>query len=447
MAKNIQTSDKTPKMVVGLDIGTTKILMVMGYMGEDGEINVCSYGKGPSTGVEYGLVFNLQKTIDEIGIALKQLAASIDEPISEVYVGVAGRHIKSIACTSSVTRPNGLDNMVRPEEVEKMLQDMKSMKVKGSEVITVIPQYYDVDERSTTCPAGTLCQKLTGHYQLVTGDVEDVKRIIFSVEGAELEAKKLILEPIASGEVCLTEEEKKNGVALIDIGGGTTDLVIFHEGVPVSIKVIPVGGQVITSDINSLGITSEQAEFLKINHGNCLPEATNANNFITIPDGSGYGMPLKISEQNLAQVIHARVSEDILKPVKRAIDESGYANVVRNVVITGGGACLQNMNQLAEFILNRHTRIGYPLVKVSKTIDSALKNTSCSTALGLLRLGCLSEGSSALQEPTEDVKIRKDKGNNNKGEGPKVGERISDFIDSVTTWFGNMISMPGEGTN
>ena len=448
MAKNIQPTEKSPKLIVGLDIGTTKILMVMGYLRDDGKIEVCGYGKGPSTGVEYGLVFNLQETIDDISIALNQLLNSIDEPVDEVYVGVAGRHIKSIACTNSVTRPDGLDNMVAQEEVAKMLSDMLCMKVKGSEVITVIPQYYEADERKTTRPRGTLCQKLVGHYQLVTGDTEDVKRICLSVSGARLTSKKLILEPIASGEVCLTEAEKKNGVALIDIGGGTTDLVIFHQGVPVFIKVIPVGGEVITNDIASLNLTKEQAESLKINHGNCIPADTKPDNFITIPDGTGYGQPLKISETNLSQVISARVSEDILKPVRRAIEESGYDKYVRNVVVTGGGAGLRNMPQLCEFILNKNTRIGYPTEGISGTTDSALRHTTCSTALGLLRLGCLEEGQHAAPSNT-DMKEESPKGPAKKGpENPeKKTRKMGEFIDSITDWFGKFISMPSDGVN
>lgn len=443
MAKNNQTQDRSPKMIVALDIGTTKILMAMGYMREDGKIEVCGYGNSVSTGVRYGFVFNPRDTINNIKTALGQLMNSVNEPVKEVYVGVAGRHIRSVASTNSITRPAGLDRMVEDEEIENMQRQMEGMTMRNSEIIAVIPQYYEVDGTITNRPSGTLCQKLVGHYQLVTGDTDEVKRIVLSVNGAELETKKLILEPIASGMVCLSEQEKKNGVALIDIGGGTTDLVIFYEGVPVYVKVIPVGGKAITEDISKLNLTFEQAEELKIRHGNCVPNP-NSNNFITIPDYTGFGQGMKINETNLSQVINARVGEDILKPVQEAIAESGYANVVNNIVITGGGSQLKNINSLAEFTIRRPCRIGYPIFGISSTIDSALKSPISSTALGLLQLGCMAEkGSFAESVPVEvsDEPVTKETQKGSKL--PNVGR----FFDSVTDWFAKFITNTGEGIN
>ncbi|MCQ2279495.1 MAG: cell division protein FtsA [Bacteroidales bacterium] len=443
MAKNNQTQDRSPKMIVALDIGTTKILMAMGYMREDGKIEVCGYGSSVSTGVRYGFVFNPRDTINNIKTALEQLMNTVSEPVKEVYVGVAGRHIRSVASTNSITRPAGLDRMVEDEEIENMQRQMEGMTMRNSEIIAVIPQYYEVDGTITNRASGTLCQKLVGHYQLVTGDTDEVKRIVLSVNGAELVTKKLILEPIASGMVCLSDQEKKNGVALIDIGGGTTDLVIFYEGVPVYVKVIPVGGKAITEDISKLNLTFEQAEELKIRHGNCVPNP-NSNNFITIPDYTGFGQGMKINETNLSQVINARVGEDILKPVQEAIAESGYANVVNNIVITGGGSQLKNIHSLAEFIIHRPCRIGYPIFGISSTIDSALKSPVSSTALGLLQLGCMAEKgsfveSAPVEEPNEPVKEPKKSG----VKLPDVGR----FFDSVTDWFGKFITNTGEGIN
>lgn len=451
MDNNIQSQSSPLKMVVGLDIGTTKILMVAGFMHSDGKIDVCGYGRSQSTGVENGRVFRPGSTIQDIKVALNQLASSIDEPISEVYVGVAGRHIKSMGCTNSSLRPDGLNKMVTEEEVENMLSQLRLMNVKGAEVITVIPQYYEVEGKHLPDPVGTLCQHLVGYYQVVTGDVEEVRRITFSVTGAGLETKRLMLEPIASGDVCLTEQEKMNGVALIDIGGGTSDLVIYNQGFPVCVKVIPVGSQAITTDIENIPIPIEQAEYLKVNHGNCLPEMANPNNYITIPDSSGFGQSLKINERDLATVINARVAEDILKPIKRAIDESGYANSVKTVVLTGGGSQLKNLTNLTEFILQRRTRIGYPIYGLSSTIDNALKAPSCSTALGLLRLGCLSEPEAMQQQEPEpeEKEIPTRKASANKKGNDKAKKRDgSSFIDKVTDWFGSFISMPNkDGVN
>ncbi len=442
MDNNIQSQSSALKLVVGLDIGTTKILMVAGFIHSDGKVDVCGYGKSQSTGVENGRVFRPGRTIEDIKVALNQLVSSIDEPVSEVYVGVAGRHIKSVGCTNSSLRPDGLNKMVTEEEVENMLSQLRQMNVKNAEVITVIPQYYEVEGKHLPDPVGTLCQHLIGYYQVVTGDVEEVKRITFSVTGAGLQTKQLMLEPIASGDVCLSEQEKMNGVALIDIGGGTSDLVIYHKGSPVYVKVIPVGSQAITTDIENIPIPVEQAEYLKINHGNCLPEMANPNNYITIPDSSGFGQSLKISERDLATVINARVAEDILKPIKRAIDDSGYANSVRTVVLTGGGSQLKNLPSLTEFILQRRTRVGYPIYGLASTIDNSLKSPSCSTALGLLRLGCLSDPTAVQEdfepEETEDPRQKPDK----KVKKEKNGKQDSSFFEEVTNFFKRFIAMP-----
>ena len=440
MDNNIQSQSSSLKLIVGLDIGTTKILMVAGFMHSDGKVDVCGYGKSQSTGVENGRVFRPGRTIEDIKVALNQLVSSVDEPISEVYVGVAGRHIKSVGCTNSSLRPDGLNKMVTEEEVENMLCQLQQMNVKGAEVITVIPQYYEVEGKHLPDPVGTLCQHLIGYYQVVTGDVEEVKRITFSVSGAGLETKRLMLEPIASGEVCLSDQEKMNGVALIDIGGGTSDLVIYHKGSPVYVKVIPVGSQAITTDIENIPIPVEQAEYLKVNHGNCLPEMANPNNYITIPDSSGFGQSLKINERDLATVIHARVAEDILKPIKRAIDDSGYASSVKSVVLTGGGSQLKNLANLTEFILQRRTRIGYPTYGLANTIDNSLKSPVCSTALGLLRLGCIFEPESMQVEVTETEAEPK---NNNRKKDKKKGKEGS-FIERVTDWFSQFITMPNK---
>ncbi|MBP5557882.1 MAG: cell division protein FtsA [Bacteroidales bacterium] len=448
MDNNTQTQSSALKMVVGLDIGTTKILMVAGFIHSDGKVDVCGYGKSQSTGVENGRVFRPGRTIEDIKVALNQLVASIDEPVSEVYVGVAGRHIKSVGCTNSSLRPDGLNNMVTEEEVENMLSQLRKMNVKGAEVITVIPQYYEVEGKNLADPVGTLCQRLVGYYQVVTGDVEEVKRITFSVTGAGLQTKGLMLEPIASGDVCLSDQEKMNGVALIDIGGGTSDLVIYHQGGPVYVKVIPVGSQAITTDIENIPIPVEQAEYLKVNHGNCLPEMANPNNFITIPDSSGFGQSLKINERDLATVINARVAEDILKPIKRAIDESGYANSVKTVVLTGGGSQLKNLPNLTEFILQRRTRIGHPIYGLTNTIDNALKSPACSTALGLLRLGCLSEPG-AMQDDfvsEEEEHPNPKSGNKKKDKESKEKKRgrTTSFFDTVVDWFGQFIVLPNK---
>ena len=426
-------------MVVGLDIGTTKIMMVMGYLRDDGKVEICGYGKAPSSGVEYGLVFNVKGTTNSILAAMADLKTNVDQEISDVYVGVAGRHIKSRACTNSTTRTNGLENLVEDEEIARMTEELEQYSIPGCDIISVIPQYYEVDGIRTMTPAGTLAQKVVGSYQIITGDTQEVRKIKLATNSANLNLRSLMLEPVASSIVCLTEEEKKQGVALVDIGGGTTDVIIFESGVPLFIKVIPIGGQIVTRDIQSLNLSYEQAEAIKIKHGTCFVDNANKNDFVTIPEQSGYTESRKISEFNLSQIINARVANDILGAVKKEIDASGYADKVRSVVLTGGGALMRDIQILSEYIIMRKTRIGMP-VHGFVNVESALNDPTCSTALGLLRAGCISEGTpfSGLVETEAPVTPS---GKNTS----KESNAATKVFDVVKNWLKNFTFDESEG--
>lgn len=391
--KNIEPEpevNNSPQMVVGLDIGTTKIAMVMGYLCEDGKVDVCSYSKTASIGVEFGLIRNLQDTINSINEVKQDVEQATGQTVKDVYVGVAGRHIKSVTCTHSITRFNGHDEIIRKEEIAKMTSDMESYIVDSGTIIAVIPQSYNIDGEETLRPVGRVGQNITGTYQIITGNEFEIRKIIKSVRDSDLSMSKLLLEPMASAISCLTEEEKKNGVALIDIGGGTTDLIIYKSSVPVYIRVIPVGGQVVTKDIMAMGLTYEEAEQIKVEHGSCAPEEADANHFITLKNSIYYGQNVKINERDLAKVINARVKRDILEAVKFEIERSGYMNDVKRVVITGGGARLKNIKSLSEFVIQKLTRIGTPGVGFTQTLEPKLKDPIFSTALGLLAYGCKS---------------------------------------------------------
>ena len=387
-----QEEVRDPKTIVGLDIGTTKIVVTIGYLCDDGKVELCGYGKAPSTGVQYGLVLNLQDTIDGITAAKTQAEEQTGLPVNDVYVGIAGRHIKSISCTHTITRPNGHDVIIREDEIAKMTADMENYVVNNGKVIAVIPQSYLVDGTDTLRPVGMVGQNITATYQLIIGDDLEIKKIIKSVKDAGLNMSRLLLEPLASSISCLTEEEKREGVALIDIGGGTTDLIIYRAGVPVYIRVIPVGGQVITKDIQSLGMTYEEAENIKIQHGSCTPEDADVNHFINLNNSAYFGQNVKINARDLALVINARVKRDILEVVKAEIEKSGYLNNLMRVVITGGGARLTGIKSLAEFIFQKRVRIGIPGMGFTTTLDATLKDPIYSTSLGLLAYGCKKEG-------------------------------------------------------
>ncbi len=402
--KNQPETDEVqePKYVYSLDIGTTKIVMTSGYLCSDGKVEVCGYGQAPSTGVQYGMVINLQDTIDGIQIAKKQLEEATGQQVDEVFVGIAGRHIKSVTCSHSVTRINGRQQIIKKEEVSKWTSDMEQYEINSGSVIAVIPQNYCIDGTDTTRADGMVGQNIVATYQLITGDDFEIRKIVKSVTDSNLRMQKLMLEPLASSVACLSEEEKHNGVAMIDIGGGTTDLIIYKKGVPVYLRVIPIGGQVVTKDIQALGMTYEEAEQIKIEYGSCVPEKADKNHFITVRNSVYFARNVKINERDLALVINARVKRDILEPVKLEIEKSGFMNDIICVVITGGGARLNDIKSLSEFVLEKRVRIGIPGFGFTQTLEPALRDPIYSTALGLLSSACRYHGKPYEGNPVKD---------------------------------------------
>ena len=387
--RNNLTND-TPKFFVGLDIGTTKIATVVGYMAMDGKIEVIGHGKSDSNGVQHGLVYNLSKTINGIKASVELASHQSGQPISDVFVGIAGRHIKNTEFRHRILRRNGTEELIHQDEIDEMIKTIKETPNQtGETVIDVIPQKFYIDgnyDREIIDPVGELGIKLEGVFQIITGNEHEINKVLRCVEDAELNPADLILEPLASGLVSLTQEEKQAGVVLVDIGGGTTDIAIYLEGNPVYTQVIPIGGHVITSDIASVcQIPEEIAEKLKINHGTCLVEKSNKNNFITIPK-LGQTDPVQISEEYLAQIIYARIIRDILNPVKVIIENSGYESNIMSVVITGGGAYLKHLKELAQFTFRKPTRIGSPEFGFL-SVPAELRHPMYSTGLGLLKFG------------------------------------------------------------
>ncbi len=438
-----------PNIVVGLDIGTTKIATIIGYKSDD-KIDIIGHGKGESTGVQHGLIYNINKTVDGINVS-KELAENRTDGITvnKVYVGVAGRHIKSIEYKHVLTRINGKNFVIKQEEIDRMLDDLYNISVpSGERIITVIPQHYVVDkEIDTTEPVGMLGELIEGYFQLITGNESEIKKILLCVENAGLSAEDIILEPIASGLSCLSEEEKNQGVALVDIGGGTTDLAIYCNGSPVFTKVIPIGGTIITRDIATVcQITEELAERLKVTCGTCIVEKSNADHYITLPQFHAV-QPRQINETFLAKIINMRVQNDILDQVKREIENSGYADKLRaGVVLTGGGSTLKHIKELCQYTLQKPVRIGIPEYGFVRNIPTDLKHPMFSTALGLLKFGInkaekTAEIPAKEDEPKEmpEVPVRKDsktkdtptekkKNNKKKKDNDTTGFGMADYI-------------------
>lgn len=388
------SSAKNSPIVVGLDIGTTKICVTVGRRSEHGKIEILGMGKAESAGVTRGVVSNIQKTVQAIMQAVEEASAQSNVDVKIVNVGIAGQHIKSLQHRGILTRKE-LNTEIQQKDIDRLVEDMyKLLMPPGEEIIHVLPQEFTVDnEPGVKDPIGMAGIRLEANFHIISGQVSAVKNILKCVNNADLETQELILEPLASSESVLSDEEKEAGVVLVDIGGGTTDVAIFHEGIIRHTAVIPFGGNSVTEDIREgCSVMRNQAELLKTRFGSALADENKENEIICVPGLRGRD-PKEISVKNLAYVIQARM-EEIIEHVYYEIKSSGYEKkLIAGVVITGGGAQLKHLPQLVEFVTGLDARIGYPnehLAKnevLPKTVYEELRSPMYATGIGLLIKG------------------------------------------------------------
>ena len=378
----------TPEIVVGLDIGTTKIACLVGRKTEHGKIEILGVGKAPSLGVTRGVVSNIEKTVQSIRAAVEEAEAKSGVEISVVNVGIAGQHIKSLQHRGMITRDT-INEEISQKDVDDLIDDMyKLVMMPGEEIIHVLPQEYIVDrEPGIKDPIGMSGVQLEANFHIITGQIAAAKNIFKCVNKAGLEVAELILEPLASSSAVLSDEEKEAGVALIDIGGGTTDIAIFHDGIIRHTAVIPFGGNVITEDIKEgCTIMHRQAELLKTKFGAALPQATQDNEIVCIPGLRGRD-PKEISVKNLANIISARMSE-IIEHIYFEIKNSGFdKKLIGGIVVTGGGSQLKHINQLMEFTTGIDSRVGYPNEHLSANTNINVTSPLFATGIGLVAKG------------------------------------------------------------
>lgn len=418
MEKGTSTSSKSSPIVVGLDIGTTKICVIVGRKANHRKIEILGVGKAESAGVTRGVVSNIQKTVQGILQAVEDAAGQSNVDIKVVNVGIAGQHIKSLQHRGILTRKD-LQNEIQRRDLDKLIEDMfKLVMPPGEEIIHVLPQEFTVDnEPGIKDPIGMAGVRLEANFHIISGHVNAVKNIMKCVRNANLETQQLVLEPLASSEAVLSEEEKEAGVVLVDIGGGTTDVAIFHEGIIRHTAVIPFGGNSVTEDIREgCSVMRNQAELLKVRFGSALADENRENEIICVPGLRGRG-PKEISVKNLAYVIQARM-EEIIEHVYYEIKSSGYEKkLIAGIVITGGGAQLKHLSQLVEYVTGLDCRIGYPNEHLAKNevLPKAgydeLKSPLYATGIGLLIKGIEKEEEMAelLQEPGVVVETPKAK--------------------------------------
>ncbi len=376
------------ELVVGLDIGTTKICAIVGRKNDFGKIEVLGMGKTESLGVMRGVVANIEKTVQAIKMAVTEASNKSGVDIRDVYVGIAGQHIKSLQHRGIFTREK-LDEEISQDDINRLIDDMyKLVLPPGDKIIHVLPQEYIVDnEQGIKDPIGMSGVRLEANFHIITGQVTAAHNIYKCVQKAELGVADLVLEPLASSEAVLSEEEKEAGVALVDIGGGTTDIAIFQDGIIRHTAVIPFGGNVITDDIKEgCTVMRNQAELLKVKFGSALAAETQDNEIVSIPGLRGRE-PKEISIRNLAHIIQARV-EEIMEHVYYEIKSSGYEKkLIGGIVMTGGGSQLKHMVQLVEYITGMDARIGYPTEHLASGMVEEVKNPMYATGIGLILKG------------------------------------------------------------
>lgn len=376
------------KLIVGLDIGTTKVCAIVGQLDENGKIKVLGLGKAPSQGgVARGMVTNIPKTVEAIKKAVDQASQMSKVKIEVVHVGIAGHHIRSFQQNMPRIRENS-EVEISSDELDAMQREMMRMNVEpGSSILHVLPQEYKVDNEITEDPLGNLGWKIDCTYHIITGKVNEAKKIEKCVKDAGLEVSDIIVEPIASASAVLSDEELEAGVAILDIGGGTSDLAIFYDKKIRHTAVIPFGGDSITKDImEAFGLLEKQAENLKVQKGCALPEACKTNEVYVIESIPGR-KPKEISAINLAKVINARVSE-IFEMVYDEIRISGYHKKLgAGIILTGGGAQLNGIAQLLEYSTGYEVNLGYPNRNLSKGLVDEVKSPMFATGIGLVSYG------------------------------------------------------------
>ena len=412
--------------IVSLDIGTTKISVMIGRKNQYGKLEILGMGRAVSIGVSRGIVANIDQTVTSIKEAVEEAKQKSGIDIKEVYVGIAGQHIKSLQHRGEIVRDN-IEIEIEKADIDKLKSNMfKLITIPGEEVIHVIPQEYTVDGvDGIQDPKGMSGVKLEANFHVITAQVGAVRNIMRCVEKAGLTPKELVLEPFASAVATLDDDEQREGVTLVDIGGGTTDVAIFLNNIIRHTAVIPFGGNVITKDIKSgLQILEKQAEVLKIKFGSAMYTDDQENVMVSIPGLRGRE-PKEIAVKNLSEIIGARMKE-IIDLVYHEIKVSGYENkLMTGIVLTGGGSQIRNLKQLVAFVTGKETRIGYPNEHLGSESKAVVVSPMYSTGVGLVLKGfeyIENERPPKKVEETEEMEIEEGMKNDN----GKIIDKIKD---------------------
>ena len=394
-------------LAVGLDIGTTKIVAVVGRLDEHGKIDVLGIGKSKSLGVQRGVVANITLTIESIQAAVKMAEEASGLKITEVMVGIAGQHIRSMQHSDYIMRDDAeaIIDITDLEELKKNVDNLVMMP--GEQILHALPQEYRVDADSNIVnPRGMYGSRLEANFHIVVGQIASIKNIARCVEQSELTVGDITLEPLASSDAVLGEDEKDAGVVLVDIGGGTTDIAIFKDGIIRHTAVIPFGGKVITEDIKEgCEIIEKQAELLKVKFGSAWPGENKDNEIVSIPGLRGRA-PKEISLKTLSKIINARVKEiieSVVSEINNYQQNDPRKKLIAGIVVTGGGSQLKHMGQLVEYMTGMQTRIGYPNEHLASGYQKELASPVYATSIGLLSMALAEVTEPMAYDPNEIV--------------------------------------------
>lgn len=424
-------------IAVGLDIGTTKIVAMVGRQDAYGKIDVLGTGKAKSLGVHRGVVNNITQTIQSIQQAVDEAESVSNKKIETVVVGIAGQHIRSLHHSDYITRANS-EKVIDENDIERLVNQVyKLVMLPGEEIIHVLPQDFKVDgQAEIKTPIGMYGGRLEANFHVVVGQVSSIRNIGRCIKSAGLELGSITLEPLASSDAVLSQEEKEAGVALIDIGGGTTDLAIFKDGIIRHTAVISFGGNVITEDIKEgCSIIEKQAELLKTKFGSAWPGENMDNEIVSIPGLRGRD-PKEITLKNLSKIIHARVIEiveQVFLEIKNYGHEESKKKLIAGIVLTGGGAQLKHIKQLVEYITGMDTRIGYPNEHLASNSDPELSSPQFATVIGLLMKGIDDNKKKSRIEKQEEIvsKTSHIEPIKKKSIFDKWGEKFREFLDNA----------------
>ena len=434
------------ELFIGLDIGTTKIVAMIGIVNEYDKLKIIGIGKSKSLGVHRGVVNNISQTIQSIQGAINEAENNSNEKVDKVIVGIAGQHIRSLQHSDYITRENS-DQVIDDTDLEKLINQVyKLVMMPGEEIIHVLPQDFKIDGQSEIKePIGMFGGRLEANFHVVVGQVSSIKNIARCVKSSGIDFDGITLEPIASADAVLSTEEKEAGVALVDIGGGTTDLAIFKDGIIRHTSVIPFGGNIITDDIKEgCSIIEKQAELLKIKFGSAWPGENKENEIVSIPGLRGRD-PKEISLKNLSKIIHARVVE-IIEQVYMEIKNYGHEEqkkkLIAGIVLTGGGSQLKHLKQLVEYVTGMDTRVGLPNEHLAGNNSIEISNPTFATAVGLVMNSMKNRKNLNMNQKTL-IDSNKDNIENDEEINPEVSQNdttksiFEKFTDKIKTFLEN----------